>query len=221
MIEKYTEADFKMFRSLSVKLGIPVPFVFIKLEVEKGGRILDRYEERSRTWNRNFWNYGLVDLTNNPIVATNFGAGYLSQKRTDGTVTAVAQGPYNYTLQVGAGVATWGIQVGLGTAAESFEGYVLATPVAHGTGTNQLAFAAISANTQSYDSPSKTWTITLKRLMNNNSAAGIVITETALTHQDSNSRAFVFSRDLLGASVTVNVGAQLTVQYAITLTFPA
>jgi hypothetical protein len=57
--------------------------------------------------------------------------------------------------------------------------------------------------------------------MNNNSGSAIVVAESALTWLDGNSLKVMGNRDLLGSTVTVNNGAQLTVQYAITLAFPA
>jgi hypothetical protein len=221
MVKRYSEADFKRLERLGLKLGIPIPFVFLKLEVEKEGKILDHYEGRSRTWNRNFYNANLMMITAQAGVATNFGAGYLSLKQTSATVGAIGPGYYfiNFTGLVNN--STYGIQVGIGTGAESFEGYVLGTPCVHGTGSNQLVYSAHSAITQSYDSPTKTWTITLKRIMNNNSGSAIVVAESALTWLDGNSLKVMGNRDLLGSTVTVNNGAQLTVQYAITLAFPA
>ena len=221
-LEARPEADYLELERLSIKLGIPVPQVHLTVEVRKDGKLISSTRQRSRTWNRNFWNYILCQLTSAPGVATDFGAGYLSIKRTTGAVGAIAGTLFNFNCAGLINNSTYGIQVGIGTGAESFEGYVLGTLCAHGSGANQLVYSAHSVLVQSYDAPSKTWTITIKRIFNNNSAADIVIAETALVFNMPNQGTqCMLNRDLLGATQTVAIGAQLTVSYGVTLTFPA
>lgn len=216
------ELEHQEFERLSLKLGIPVPRVFIKLESEKGGRILERYQDRSRTWNRNFWNMVLCFIAYQPGVATNFGAGYLSFKDTTAAVASVGSNLINIKVQGAVNDGTYGIQVGRGVGAESFEGYALGTPVVNGTGTNQLVYSAMGAGSQNYNAGTRVWTITLSRVMNNNSSGIIGLNEVALTYQfHTGSTYLMLNRDLLGSTFNVAIGAQLTVTYNITLTFPA
>lgn len=220
--EARPESDYLKLERLSVKLGIPVPQVHLTVEVRKDGKLISSTRQRSRTWNRNFWNNILCQLTNTPGVATNFDAGYLSIKKTSGAVGAIAGGTWNFLCTGLVNNSTYGILVGIGTDAESFEGYVLSSLCSHGSGANQLVHAAHSALVQSYDAPTKKWTITIKRIFNNNSAADIVIAETALVFNMPNQGTqCMLNRDLLGATQTVAIGAQLTVSYDVTLTFPA
>lgn len=216
----HPESDYNEIARLGQKLGIPVLQVFLSLEVTKKGKLIDSFKDRSRTFNRNFWNAQMMLNLLSPGVATNFGAGYISMKAFPaGGVNAITvMGGWTPLGIINS--SNYGILVGIGTAAESFEGYKLSTLCANGSGANQLVHTAASPNTQSYDAPSRTWTITLKRIFNNNSGAPIVAAETAII-ATSSSGAFMFNRDLLAEAVNIPVGAQLTVSYAFTLTLPA
>lgn len=220
--ESHPEADYIELVQLGAKLGIPVPQVHLKLIVSKDGKIISSYQQRSRTWNRNFWNSILGTITRSDGVVTNFGAGYLSLKNTAAAVPAI--GPTGW-LGNNAGqvnTSTFGIIVGVGAGAESFEGYVLTTPCANGTGVNQLVYSAHSALVQNYVAGTKTWTVTIKRIMNNNSAADILLTEMALGVSSAvNATIAMLNRDLLAETENVPVGTQLTASYDISLTFPA
>jgi hypothetical protein len=161
-------------------------------------------------------------VTDSPGVITNWGAGYLSFKSTAAAVSAHTKANQTWSSIGAVNVGTYGIQLGYGVAAESFEGYVLSSLCAQGTGANQLVYAAHSALVQSYDAPSKTWTVTLKRICNNNSAGDILVTETCITWQNQALGTLVmYNRDLLSPSQNVAVGAQVTTSYAVTLTYPA
>lgn len=215
------ETDYRRFERLSIKLGIPVINVFLTISVSEKGRITYRRRRRSRTWNRNFWNWMICVPTQTPGVATNWGAGYLSFKQAAGTVTAIS-GPNLLINPTGiASNSVYGILVGIGTAAESFEGYALSNQCIHGTGGNQLSHLAHEALVQAYVAGSKTWTVTMKRKFNNNSGSAIVIAETALLYTGGYTTGILLNRDLLASTVNVANGAQLTVSYDISLVFPA
>lgn len=220
-LKQKPESDYLELERLSVKLGIPVPFTFISLSVEKAGCIISSYRQRSRTWNRNYWNQAICATTRTPGVITNFGAGYLSAKQVPGTVAAISADFMQRFDNVGIiNNSTYGLLAGIGTTAESFEGFALSKPITHGSGSGQLVYAAHSALAQSYVSGTKTWTITIKRLMNNNSGTAIVVAETAIVAMNINGYYYMFCRDLLGSTVSVANGAQLTISYDVSLTFP-
>jgi hypothetical protein len=67
-----------------------------------------------------------------------------------------------------------------------------------------------------YTSATKTWVATLIRVFNNNSGASIVVAEAGLLGSGST----LLSRDVLGSTVTVANGGQLTVTYTISRAFP-
>ena len=216
------EEDYLEIARLGAKLGVPIPLAHVVIDVHDNNTLISHYEQRSRSWNRNFWNLILLIATRSSGVATNFGAGYLSVKSTDATVAALADFQTWPNLSGAINVSTNGIQAGTGAAAESFEGYALNTICANGTGANQLVYSAASANAQAYVAGTKTWTVTLKRLFNNNSAADILVTETAITGlRVGGTKYDMICRDLLAVPQNVAVGLQLTVSYPVTLVFPA
>ena len=125
----------------------------------------------------------------------------------------------------GAAITLYGILVGSGTSAESFEDYVLQTLIAEGTGAGQLNYVATDVPTKSYVAGTKTWTITWIRYMNNNSGGDVSVNEVALVTRGeiaglSNVR-WAMSRDKLGATVTIPNTGQLKVTYSLSLTFPS
>jgi len=189
------------------------------MKVHEGGELVLDYDMRSKSWVRNAHNILLVTYASIDL-GTTYEAGATYIKRSDaGLLWCDGNIPNNPVGLIGN--ANYGIVVGTGTSAESFEGYNLATPVSHGTTSGKLSYAAQNATILSYDAGTKTWTATFVRIFNNNSGGSITITETAMFYLQSTDRYFMFCRDLLGSSVEVADTAQLTVTYTMTYTFPA
>lgn len=156
-----------------------------------------------------------------PWVSTNFGAGYISLKRTDGTVVGQAAGTYPSMIPGLINNSNYGIVVGTGSGAEDLEGYQLTTPVIHGTNAGNLSHRAQAATTQAYTAGTKTWKGTLTRLFDNLSGGTIVITETAIkAYLGAQVSYYMMCRDLLGTPVSVLNNGVLTVTYEITLILP-
>lgn len=221
-IQDRPEADYIELERLSVKLGIPVPQVFLTVSVSKGGKVVSTHRQRARTWNRNYWNYLIACISGSPVVVTNFGAGYLSLKQLAGTVAAIPANAVYLIPDGAAGNSSRGIIAGRGAGAEDFEGYVLTTPIANGTGANQMTYAGHSALVQAYNAGTKLWTVTLKRVLTNTSGGAIDVTETGISYYYTALGSYVmFCRDLLAAAVNVPNNQTITIAYDITLTFPA
>ena len=214
MKTKHPEEDYKELARLGQKLGLPVPQVFLSLEVTKDGKVLETYKDRSRTWNRNFWNYTMVNGCGGTVGAT-FGAGSLIGKFRAGSLQDIPI--YNFHSLASAGSDIVGIVPGRGSGAEDFEGYNLTTPITHGTGANQFSFLVEVAPVPTYDAPSLTWTANFARVYNNNSGGNITVTEVAYLY----SQGFMMCRDLLSVPQLVVNGAQLTITYTMTLQMPA
>lgn len=216
------EVDYKKLERLGARLGLAVPSVFISVRAEKYGKKTGGWKGRSHTWNRNFWNANLWLFTGISMGGATFGAGYLNMKNTDGTISAFGNTNSNWHPIGILGDNSYGIQVGTGTGAESFEGYVIGTLIAHGNAATQLYYQAHSAASSSYNAGTRKWTISIKRIFNNNSGGTITVTETTLVFLFAQvTKKVMLNRDLLGASVAVLTGGQLTVQYDITLILPA
>ena len=202
-----------------IRSFIPSLKVRLQLVSTLHGKVIQRYNEPSHTFVRNWFNILFSVMLSFLSTGTTFGAGFLSSKNTSGTVQNTgflnAQSLIASTAQVDRGLV-----VGTGTTAESFEAVNLATQCAEGTGANQLNHLAMPATTVAYTSGTKVWAATIKRVMNNNSAAPIVITETGIISFKTGINPFLVIRDLLVTPVTVAIGGQLTVTYIFSLTFP-
>ena len=202
------------------KSRMPVLKVRVLLVSTLHGKIIASYDEPSHTFVRNWFNILFCAFVSFLSTGSTYGAGYLSSKGIAGTVSNTGYGYANGMIGT-LGLSTRGIVVGRGAGAESFESNVLTTPIAQGSGANQLHFQAQAATTVAYTAGTLTWAATLKRIMNNNSAASIDVTETGINLYNTGNGDFLVSRDLLGAAVPVAVGGQLTVTYIFSLTFPA
>ena len=228
---------------------MPPPVAYVGLEVYQcpkellvAGRIPDGlkldqigvepatvYNARSQSWVRNAYNIVASQMCAIPAsTGATYGAGGMYSKNTAGTNQTSSTDFHKITRlsdwQGPIGNTSYGIVVGTGTTAESFEHYVLVTPVAHGTGSGQLSYAAQEATSSAYTSGTKTWASDLIRYLNNNSGGAIVVGETALYVYATSAAANyqMLARDLQDPTVSVADTAQLKVTYTITsMAYPA
>lgn len=246
------ERKYQRLERLGQELKIPTFKSFLTLEVlDKDGNSIHSHKQRSHSWNRNAYNFLFSNMAGYGINPTNatFGAGVNSLKDDAGTVWPNVSGwglnliPGFYKasssapsvnvnvrsseagLLASAGLTDKGIVVGTGTAAESFEGFNLETPITNGSGSGQMDIAESNLHSVSYDAPSLTLTDTLIRYFNNNSGADIIIGETGILYElyfnSAGSQTFMFTRDVLAPTVTVPNTGQLKVTYTIELVYPA
>jgi hypothetical protein len=224
MLNKDEELKFKRLKEMCAELHVlPPPDVFIRFEVhDKNGKLLHNHLERGHSWVRNYYN-SFIDmfLCSAGVKGTGgFAAGYISIKDIAGNyyaAGAASYGPLNHKSS-GAG-ATNGICVGTGNTAWSAANVALATLIAHGNSASQLSYAANSAVTASYTAGTKSWTLTMSRVFNNNSGSSITVKETGLS--SFNGTQILLERSVLGVPVEVANGAQLTVTYTITVDLSA
>lgn len=233
----FEEHKYEELKKLGLELHIPIFESFLKLEVfDKDSNLVQEHSQRSHSWVRNAYNMLFSQMAGKNGSDSTFGAGLLSIKDTGATIRYGGRGialAYNSDLDTGvnqgyraaAGDATHGIQVGIGTNAESFEDYVLQTLVADGTGAAQLSYVLSSAHSITYTAGTKVLKNDLVRYFNNNSGGSIVIAEVAITLMGAAGGTatyeWVNSRDLLGATVTVADTGQLKATYTIQITYPA
>ena len=239
MVSSKEEQKYEQLRKLGQELHLPIPEAFWEFEVfDKDGKLIQRHRQRSHSWVRNAYNLLLSQMAGKNVDDSTFGAGLLSLKTTSGIVKygegAFISCPSSYfDFEYALGRAyrapatnnNYGIQVGSGTNAESFEDYVLQTLIAEGTTAGKLNYILSEVPTKSYNGGTKTYTITHVRYMNNNSEGDIVVNEVALTAYGSvgneQNYYYVMSRDKLPATVTVPDTGQLKVTYTIQLTYPS
>lgn len=216
-------------------MHIPSPPVqFISAEVrDADGTLSEVYKSKSNTWVRNAYNYlSSVFLPCDTIQGTDtFGAGSMSLKSTAGTtrrkdafVPYLTSGLIKYIFNEAAN-ANFGIVIGTGDTAESFEHTSLSAIVAHGTGAGQMSYAIGTNTAATYDSGTKKWTSAFSRTFVNSSGSDITVKEIgvvySLNYQTGVSDNFLITRDVLASPVTVANGQTLTITYTSEITYPA
>ena len=229
------EREYAELRKLSQKLHILTPEAFLTLEVfDKNGRVIQRHRQRSHSWVRNAYNLMFSQLAGKDIDDADFGAGKLNYKETDGGILQTdhcggCSNPVDSLIsgyRAEAADDERGILVGYGTAAESFEDYVLENLIIEGTTDDGHHLSYIESEVHSI-----TWTggtLTLKndlvRYFNNNEATQSVdVEEVALVWYAIAGETplyVLFTRDKLASTVTIPVTGQLKVTYTIQLTYP-
>lgn len=236
---KPSEKEFQEMAKLGRELGIPVPECFLEMQITLKGNTLQHYKQRSHSWTRNAYNGLFTQLTAKNYSGATFEGGVLSMKYTSGTVYGpnyagtLLSSINNYapgdserlgtTYRADTGSLVCGIVVGSGNAAEDFNGHVLETPIAEGSGAGQLNYAAHLANVKSCDAGTKTWSVANARYINNNSGNNITIREVAQYTRGMIYKTFptlMVSRDVLSSEVALPNSGQLKVTYTISLTYP-
>ena len=215
------EEEYQELHRLSKQLYLPAAEAFLALETrDRDGIITDVYRQRSHTWVRNLWNQVIGNIATAVTDTATFGAGHINWKSTAATITnlivTTAEGGQG---SVAAGNTNYGILVGTGTTAWSFEDYALATKIAHGTGSGQLSYAGQVAPSLSWNSGTRVYSIQIQRQFSNNSAGSITINEVGF-FQNVAAAYIMMCRDVLAVGKTLAPGANTTASYVFTLTYP-
>lgn len=215
----------------------PSPVVYLTAEVQTlDGEPLARYEDRSRSWVRNYYNWMASQTLARALNALGqtYGEGTLAMKDLNAilrtytdcvSISHANDSNFDYGMRGGAGNTNIGIVVGTGTAPENFGDHCLAAIVPHGTGTGQMQYNEMTAGTLTWDSTNKKFVQVLERLFVNNSGATITITEAGIyayfyALSGANFYAMI-ARDVLSPAIEVPNSSQLRVTYTIELALPA
>jgi len=233
MIALPEEIKFRRLRKLGIELLVPVVEAFWEFEARDGqGRVIQKQRQRSHSWVRNAYNMLFCDMAGRNASDSTYGAGYLNYKDTGAAVRYGnwtipwyyednVESPGSLGFHAGAGDASYGIIVGSGINAESFEDYALQTPIAHGTGAGQLSYAASNSPVRTWTPSTKTMKSELVRYFNNNSGGDINVNQVALVAKLQSIYKGLMSRDKLVSTVTIPNTGQLKVTYTIELVYPA
>jgi hypothetical protein len=229
------EQKYLRLSELGRELGVPGLGAFLVVEVfDRGDRCLYAHKQRSHSWNRNAYNWFLCQVALVTRHNTSFGDGALTVKDISGTIHADYAGTIGWNGRLdttfpytaSAGQTNQGIVVGSGASPEDFNGYVLSSLIANGTGAGQLTYQAGSKQAAVWNSSTNTFSIEWLRYFNNNSGGAIDVNEVALVgslHCFASSVSYknvMFCRDVLAATITVPDTGQLKVTYAIELVYP-
>jgi len=234
-----SEQEYQEMARLGRELGIPVPECFLEMKATLKGQTLQHYKQRSHSWTRNAYNGLFTQLTAKNYNGSTFEGGVLSMKYTNGTVYGpnyaghLLSGIRNFapgnseglgsSYRADTGSLVCGIVVGSGNTAEDFNGYVLAAPIAEGSGSGQLNYSVHLSNVKAWDAGTKAWSVAIARYMNNNSGDNVTIREAAQYTRGMIYRTFptlMVARDVLDTEVVLPNSGQLKVTYTISLTYP-
>jgi hypothetical protein len=206
---------------------IEIPKILIGFKVHKDNKLIFDNLQEGHSWTRNFYTAMYSTMAGcGGGASNNYGAGYMTCKNTSAALkyssTYLCKTMDGYAGQISS--AGFGIVVGTGDTAFSVDDYVLATPVAQGTGSGQMSYQAMTRPVPTYDT--KVWTTVHSRVLNNNSGGSITIKETGLVwsgyaFEASASTFYLVERSVLSPTVDVAAGAQLTVTYTISSSFAA
>lgn len=224
------EEKFERYRKLGLQLGLMVPKTVLRIRLDNpDGTVIER-RGLSRSWTRNAYVWMFSQLGAANARDATFGNGLTSFKQIDASIrwgyANVISGPGSatgggYNGSIGA---EFGIVVGTGTGAESFEDYVLGAIIHHGEEPGEFSY-----NLGTY---LKTWTggslemqNSFERIFNNNSGGTITVGEIGIYALVSNGAMYgqtylLVIRDLVDPTIDVVDAAQLTVTYDIILTYP-
>jgi hypothetical protein len=129
---------------------------------------------------------------------------------TDITGTSRTELIYPIAVNAGAGVTSYGIVVGSSDTPVTRDDYKLGSQIAHGSGTGQLMYGAVSI-----DAPTTYGTGYLTRVIRvftNNSGADITVKEIGVYYYNIY-HYFCMIRDVLTTPVTIPNGYSWTVRY--------
>lgn len=206
---------------------IPPPKAFLNIEViGKDGNIKEKLTTLSKSWVRNAYNQltqQMLGLRADAYGTGVYGAGGLEFKNTAGTTDSSIRNFVTFSAAGFSGVlndSDYGVVVGTGSTAESFEDHVLATQCTHGTGVNQFTHLAGSV-TGTWNGTTKKWTSVISRNFQNNSAAAIIVAETGIYLKIASLVFYLLTRDLLSPTVSVGIGETIKVDYTIESTYPS
>lgn len=238
MLNVEEEKRIRELKALCKELKIQAPIdIYISLKVEKNNKVLFDDVQRGHSWTRNYYTLIFGSITTCTSTATStYAAGHMTFRRDDGAISV--SGAYNvgvyFSNTTGDGgiiavvpTSTAGIIVGTGTTAFNIDNYKLESKVNHGNGSGQLAYQPMvkTSNVPTYNSGTKTWSVDITRVFNNNSGATIVIGETGLLSKITSfsvlGDGYLIERSVLSPTVSVLDGAQLTVTYTFSSDFSA
>jgi len=219
-----TITERRRIKELSALLETPIRIGDISVGVYniETGEPVHEHKQQMHSWTRNMYN--LFTSSVMMLVATDltdFDDGHLNIKDTGGTLRySATYGIALYSYAAAEGIDDYGILVGTGNAAESFEGYAMDALVEHSGSlldADKLFYFAQPDAKVEWDSGNSDYDVTIRRWMNNYSGGDIIIAEVGLAARGhSGTQIYLYTlvaRDVLGSTVTVANGEQLRVAY--------
>lgn len=175
---------------------------------DRNGKVISRERRKSRSFLK-AWNqlvYAMMAQTSLNITDT----------------AGVAQSIYgkygsNLAMNAGAGVTDFGIRVGTGATAVAIDDYSLGTPIAEGTGVDEMNHLICTVADYGVAPPSCSFLVS--RSIVNNSAAEITVREAGIYAWMSTGVLYgCVTRDVFGTPQAVPMGGTITVDWTIQVT---
>lgn len=170
---------------------------------DKTGKIVERIDAPSRSYVQQW----------NQVINVHARQAASTIKDTDGVNRTISPTDTNLRINSGAGVTSYGIQVGKGATAVTISDYRLEAPLAEGTAPDQLTHLAMLSTPPSIVGPECSFSIT--RAMVNNSSATITGIREIGAYMRMGSYYGLAFRDVLPGSFSIPDGGAITVTYTL------
>jgi hypothetical protein len=200
-----------------------LPKAVIEYEVrDKNGKLLSKGKFPAKSWVGNIIALLSCIISTWAQTTSNYSASSRSDLiDTSNSARSLLLGGGTSTSVVGgnapAGTADSGIVVGTSDTPVSLGQYNLQSPIAHGTGSGQLSYGAITVESLVKDTA---WYFRVIRTFTNNSGASITVKEIGLFVRfgmfgGPNYFSCMLARDVPSTPITIPSGSTLTVRYII------
>jgi hypothetical protein len=208
--------------ALKYEIFLPGYATFSCTLIDPEGNPVLYYEDKSRSYVRNFYNLVILHniiafgrISSFPSVQ-GYATGKLSFKRIDNSV--IHSVTWYRSFVANAGETGRGIVVGSSNQAESIDDFKLISIINHGTGAGRLSYQAMQNPTVSWNSQTKRFSARYTRYFSNQSGGTITVAEVGIyayfTYASSD-ETFCIIRDVLSQPINIPNSYDLKVEYTL------
>lgn len=173
---------------------------------DRDGKVISRERRRSRSFLKQW----------NQLIYTHVSTNALSINNTDGILRSISDNQVNFRAKAGAGDTTHGIRVGTGNTPVAIDDYALETPIAEGTGVDEMNHLICTIATSVVAAPSCSFLVSRSAV--NNSGAEITVREAGIYVYMTTSWKGCMTRDVFGTPQAVPIGGTITVNWTLQVT---
>ncbi|GAH41518.1 unnamed protein product, partial [marine sediment metagenome] len=172
---------------------------------DRQGKVVSRERRRSKSFLKQW----------NQLVYVQMEQGVLSITDTGGISRSISPDLDNFIMNADAGVTTYGSRVGTGTTAVAIDDYALDTPIAEGTGVDEMNHLVCTVATSAVAAPSCSFEVS--RSIVNNSPAEITVREAGI-YMKMGTYYCCATRDVFITPRAVPIGGTITVDWTLQVT---
>jgi hypothetical protein len=181
------------------------------------GKLLKWSRFKARSFLKNFIDLLYTQMAQSSLAGVVDTGGV--SRTVSPTISVSTGGAYTVpflSLAAAAGDDTRGIQVGTSTIAVAIDQFSLQGKIAHGVGSGQLQYGAMSVGTPATVGNKRQFTAA--RTFTNNSGADITVNEVGLVSRDIAGNLFLIERTVLPTPKVIPNGGSSTWTYTISVT---